>query len=213
MFKVGHVILADDIATAAFACDTSRCKGACCVVGDAGAPVDRTEVAVLNRAWERLQDQLRPEARRAVETHGVVQGGGGQPGSAERGLEITCTDDGECVFVQYRDGVAECAIQNAWQRGEFDWEKPISCHLYPIRLRRIQDMEFANFEYIPSLCGAACDRGEAEGILLSDFLQEPLRRRYGSDWLEAFNRACEGVRAAAGTQGGDAGGADRPEVS
>ena len=204
MFKVGHVILADDIATSKFACDTARCKGACCVVGDAGAPVDRSEAAVLNRAWERLKDHLSPQAHRAVEEGGLIRTMVGE-GS---GLELACTETGECVFVVDRDGVAECAIQRAWQTGEFDWEKPISCHLYPIRLRRIQDMEFANFEYIPSLCGAACERGKAEGILLSDFLQEPLRRRYGEAWLEDFNRACRDIReheAESGASGRQAG--------
>ncbi len=180
MFKIGNTILSDEIATATFACDIARCKGACCVVGNAGAPVDQNEVPILKKAYEKLKSRLRPQAVEAVESHGLIQR------NSRGGLELTCVEDQECVFVTYQGDVAECSIQKAWQQGEFDWEKPISCHLYPIRLRKIEDIEFANFEYIPELCKAGCDRGKREGIGLAEFLARPLERRYGKAWVEEF---------------------------
>ena len=190
MFMVQHTLLSEDIAHARFACDISRCKGACCVVGDAGAPVSKKEVAVLNKAYSQLKDGLSAEARDTVSATGLVQESGDQK------LELSCVSTGECVFVQYTDkGVATCAIQNAFYKGEFDWEKPISCHLYPLRIKKLSGIEWINYEYIPSLCSAACDRAEKEGIYLADFLKKPLIRRYGEAWYEEFVAACEHIRA------------------
>lgn len=190
MFMVQHTLLSEDIAHARFACDISRCKGACCVVGDAGAPVSKKEVAVLNKAYSQLKDELSAEARDMVSAKGLVQESGDQK------LELSCVSTGECVFVQYTDkGVATCSIQNAFYKGEFDWEKPISCHLYPLRIKKLSGIEWINYEYIPSLCSAACDRAEKEGIYLADFLKKPLIRRYGEAWYEEFIAACEHVRS------------------
>ena len=190
MFMVQHTLLSENIAHARFACDISRCKGACCVVGDAGAPVSKKEVAVLNKAYSQLKDGLSAEARDTVLAKGLVQESGDQK------LELSCVSTGECVFVQYTDkGVATCAIQNAFYKGEFDWEKPISCHLYPLRIKKLSGIEWINYEYIPSLCSAACDRAKKEEIYLADFLKKPLIRRYGEAWYEEFVLACEHIRA------------------
>ena len=190
MFMVQHTLLSEDIAHARFACDISRCKGACCVVGDSGAPVSKKEVAVLNKAYSQLKDGLSVEARDTVSAKGLVQESGDQK------LELSCVSTGECVFVQYTDkGVATCAIQNAFYKGEFDWEKPISCHLYPLRIKKLSGIEWIDYEYIASLCSAACDRAEKEGIYLADFLKKPLIRRYGEAWYEEFVAACEYIRA------------------
>jgi len=190
MIRVKDVILSEDIATAKFACDITKCKGACCVVGDAGAPVDREEIPVLNKAFKKLKDKLDPRAHRVVEREGVVQG------DSESGFQISCIDTGECIFVEKKEnGVATCAIQNAYYRKEFSWEKPISCHLYPVRLKKIAGFEYANFEYIPSLCSAGCENGEAESTRLYEFLQKSLTRRYGEAWYEELKKTCEIVIA------------------
>jgi hypothetical protein len=186
MIRVQDVILSEDIATAKFACDITKCKGACCVVGDAGAPVDRDEIPVLNKAFKQLRDRLDKEALQVVEQKGVVQG------DTKRGFEISCIESGECIFVEkMENGVATCAIQNAYYRGEFNWEKPISCHLYPVRLKKIAGFEYANFEYIPSLCSAGCENGEAEGTRLYEFLEKSLTRRYGEEWYRELKKTCE----------------------
>ncbi len=189
MIRVHDVILSEDIATARFACNLSRCKGACCVVGDAGAPVSKDEIPVLRKAFKELKGELDPEAVRVAEEKGVVQG------NAKSGYEISCIGSGECIFVQKdKAGVATCAIQSAYFEGRFVWEKPISCHLYPVRLKHIAGFDYANFEYIPELCSAGCRRGEDEGIYLADFLKDSLIRRYGIKWFNDFLEACKEVR-------------------
>lgn len=189
MIRVHDVILSEDIATARFACNLSRCKGACCVVGDAGAPVSKDEIPVLRKAFKELKGELHPEAVRVAEEKGVVQG------NAKSGYEISCIGSGECIFVQKdKAGVATCAIQSAYFEGRFVWEKPISCHLYPVRLKHIAGFDYANFEYIPELCSAGCRRGEDEGIYLADFLKDSLIRRYGIKWFNDFLEACKEVR-------------------
>lgn len=189
MIRVGDVILSEDIATAKFACNISLCKGACCVVGDAGAPVSRQEIPVLNKAFRQLKESLDPEAVRKAEEEGVVLG------NSENGYEINCINSGECIFVEKDDrGVATCAIQKAYYEGRFTWEKPISCHLYPVRLKHIAGFDYANFEYIPDLCSAGCRRGEDEGIYLSDFLENALVRRYGREWYDQFLMVCRDLR-------------------
>lgn len=190
MIRVHDVILSEDIATAKFACDITRCKGACCVIGDAGAPVNKEEIAVLNKAYRVLKEQLSDKAVNAVEEDGVVLG------SDDTGYEINCVDSGECIFVQKdKNNVATCAIQNAYYRGELNWEKPISCHLYPIRLKHIGGFEYANYEYEPDLCASACDNGNQNGIYLADFLKKSLTRRYGEKWYADFQNACREFRA------------------
>lgn len=189
MFKVQNTILSEDIAKVKFACDVSRCKGACCVVGDAGAPVSNDEIPVLKEAYRLLKDELRLRAREIVEEEGLIKG------STKKGYKINCTDEKECLFVTYTDDeIAQCAIQKAYVKGRFSWEKPLSCHLFPIRLKRVVDFDYANFEYIPGLCSAGCENGEQEGTYLSDFLEKPLVRRYGREWYEEFQQACEEVR-------------------
>ena len=189
MIRVHDVILSEDIATAKFACNLTRCKGACCVVGDAGAPVVKEEIPVLRKAFHELKDELNPEAVQVAKERGVVQG------DSSSGYEITCIGSGECIFVQKDDaGVATCAIQSAYYEGRFTWEKPISCHLYPVRLKHIAGFDYANFEYIPELCSAGCRRGEDEGIYLADFLKDSLIRRYGEEWYNEFLDACDEVR-------------------
>lgn len=190
MIRVGDVILSEDIATSKFACNISRCKGACCVIGDAGAPVSKEEIPVLRKAYRKLKNELDPEAVRIAEKEGIVKG------SAKDGFEITCIESGECIFVQKDEqGVATCAIQKSYFAGNFEWEKPISCHLYPVRLKRIADFDYANFEYIPELCSAGCRRGEDEGIFLADFLKSALVRRYGKKWYREFLNACDEIRS------------------
>jgi len=189
MFRVKDVILSEDIATEKFACDITRCKGACCVVGNAGAPVKKEEIPAIRKAFRLLKDELRAEAKEAVKQNGLVQG------DEKTGFEITCVDNKECIFVNYDENkTATCSIQKAYYAGRISWEKPISCHLYPVRLKRISELDFANFEYIPNMCKAGCENGQEEGIFLADFLETAFIRRYGEEWFNEFQNHCLEVR-------------------
>lgn len=188
MFQVQNTIISDDIATFRFACDLMRCKGGCCVIGEAGAPVTRNEIPVLKKAWSLLECELRPLARQTVSKEGLIKNGDSVP-------ELSCTDGAECVFVIYDENdIALCSIQKAWGEGRFNWIKPLSCHLFPVRVMRVGSMDYLNLEYVPSLCKPACTRGENQGIYLSDFMESAFTRAYGVTWFKEFRIACESVR-------------------
>ncbi len=192
MFQVQHTVISNDIATFQFECDLARCKGGCCVIGDAGAPVTAREIPVLNKAWNRLRDEMRPRAREVVKAEGLVR-------NHYRAPELNCTDGAECVFVTYDEhDVAICGIQKAWEEGRFDWIKPLSCHLFPVRIMKVGSMEYLNLEYVPSLCSPACENGAGTGIYLSAFLKDAFIRAYGDVWYREFHEACEEVRAKKG---------------
>lgn len=159
------------------------------MVGDAGAPVSKGEIPILHKAYHLLKDELDPKAVEVAEKDGVVIG------SEKKGYELSCVNGAECIFVKYDDNeVAYCAIQRAYFEGRFNWEKPLSCHLFPVRLKKIAGFDYANFEYVPKLCSVACEKGDKENTYLAEFLEAPLTRRYGEEWYEEFIEACKYIR-------------------
>ncbi len=164
--------------------------GACCVVGDGGAPVDESEVAVLKKAYRTLKKELSEEAVREVEVGGLIRG------KDSDNLELACVGTAECVFVvKNAAGISLCAIQKAKFEGRFNWEKPISCHLFPIRILPIGDMDFLNFEYVPEICSPGKQHGAESNTFLAEYLRIPLVRKYGQDWYDEFIETCRHVRS------------------
>lgn len=158
-------------------------------MGDAGAPVSKDEIPVLHKAYKMLKDELRPESVRVAEEEGVVIG------NAKTGYEIATVNQQECIFVKYDENeIAYCAIQKAFFDGRLTWEKPISCHLFPVRLKHIAGFDYANFEYVPKICSVACEKAEKENVYLAEFLEKPLVRRYGKEWYSEFLNACMDIR-------------------
>jgi hypothetical protein len=187
MFQIGDVLISDDVARARFACDLGRCRGACCVLGSAGAPLKRSEIPVVNKAWKSLRTEVRERARESVADEGLILNEAAAP-------EINFTDGADCVFVVYEGDVAFCSIQRAYEAGRFSWPKPVSCHLYPLRITDMGSVKMINYEYIPSMCGPACERGSREGIYLSDFLKDALIREFGTEWYAEFSATCMKIR-------------------
>jgi hypothetical protein len=180
MFQVQNTLISSDIATAKFACHLTACKGACCVIGDAGAPVTRAEVPVLNDAFDLLIDELEEDAVNIVIKDGLIK-------QSNEGLELACVNNEACVFVTKRsDGVALCAIQKAFYEGRIGWEKPLSCHLFPIRIMNIGSMDFLNFEFVPEICTPGADFGKKSDMYLAEYLEKPLIRKYGTTWYQEF---------------------------
>jgi hypothetical protein len=187
MFAVSEILVSDAVLDAPFACHLGRCLGACCVHGDRGAPLEPDERAELERALPVVASALRPEALRVIEKDGVwVEDQPGHYGTA-------CVDGRECVFVVYEGDakrpVAKCALQQAYHAGRLDFEKPISCHLFPIRIEEVGGTDVLNYEQI-DLCAPAVTQGRRAGVQLYDFLRDPLTRKYGAEWYEAFRAAC-----------------------
>jgi hypothetical protein len=197
MFAVGPVLVSDAVLDAPFACHLGACLGACCVHGDSGAPLEPEERAALERALPVVERDLRPEARATVRRDGVWEE------VAPGDYATTCVDGRECVFVVYEGPanhpVARCALQRAYHQGRLDFEKPISCHLYPIRVARHGEgedaVEVLNYEQ-SALCRPAVRHGRRTGVQLADFLQKPLTRRYGPRWYRQFRDAAAARRAA-----------------
>ncbi len=183
MFAIDNILVSDTVLDAPFACHLGRCLGGCCVHGDRGAPLEPDERAELERALPIVAKDLRPEALAAIEEHGVwVEEEPGHYGTA-------CVEGRECVFVVYEGEVAKCTLQQAYHAGRLDFEKPISCHLFPIRIEEYGGTEVLNYEQI-DLCAPAVTHGRRHGVQLYDFLRVPLTRKYGAEWYEAFRDTC-----------------------
>lgn len=163
-----------------FACDLSACKGACCTFpGGYGAPILEEEVPRLHEALAVVRSVL-PETHVAViDRDGLVERHG-------KTLHIRCVDRRACVFVVYEGDIAVCSIQRAYERGAFGWMKPISCHLFPIRVSRAQDTVTAlRFEEF-SECTPALANGEKSDTRLADFLAPALARAFGQPFSDAL---------------------------
>ncbi len=189
MFVVDDILISDALLEAPFACNLGACLGACCVQGDSGAPLEPEERAVLEAALPRVRKYLRPEALAVIEREGVWEEV--EPGA----YATTCVDGAECVFVTYDGPVAKCALQKAHLAGRLDFPKPLSCHLFPVRVEHVGASEVLNYEQI-GLCDPARRHGRRHGIELADLLREPLVRKYGAAWYEAFRQACTERRQA-----------------
>ncbi len=188
MFAVDHVLVSDAVLDAPFACHLGQCLGGCCVHGDHGAPLEADEREALEAALPIVRDKLRREALEAIARHGVWV-------EEESGHYGTTTVGGrECVFVTYEKHVAKCALQEAHNAGRLDFEKPISCHLYPLRVETHgtgdDAIEVLNYEQI-ELCKPGIRHGGRTGVQLAEFLRKPLTRKYGPAWFKRFRETIE----------------------
>ena len=188
ILEIDNTLVSTAILKEHFVCDLAACKGACCVEGDSGAPLEEEELAKLDEIWEDVKPYLRPEGIKAIE---------------EQGRYIKDDLDGEWVtpLVDYKecaytvfdaDGTAKCGIEQAYRDGKIDWYKPISCHLYPIRITKYQKFEAVNYHEWES-CKPACECGKKLTTKVFRFLKEPLVRKYGKDWYSALEAAEEAV--------------------
>jgi hypothetical protein len=177
MIQIGETIVSQVAFEHAFCCDLSKCKGACCVEGDAGAPLLPSEVPILESIQDAIRPFLRPEGLAALEAQGVAV-------KDHDGEWVTPLVDGrECAYVTFDQGVAKCGIEQAAAAGAVDWPKPISCHLYPIRVTKYQDFDALNVHHW-KVCEPACSLGQELKLPVFRFLQGALVRAYGSAWMD-----------------------------
>ncbi len=182
MIVIDNTIVSDDIKEACFVCDLSKCKGACCVEGDAGAPLDEEEISLLEDSIDYIYPFMRPDCVREIERNGVFD-------YDEYGHYVTpLVNDKECAFVVFNeDGIALCAIENAWKEGKTTFRKPISCHLYPIRLSKYKDFEAVNYHQW-HICTPAVEYGKKLKLPVYEFLKEALIRKYGERYYEQLSK-------------------------
>jgi len=178
MIVVGETVIDDDVLNASFCCDLEVCKGACCYLpGGRGAPLEDAEVEEIRRALPHIRAYLPERSLRTIRSTGMVEG---QPGD----YATVCVNERECAFAYFEDGIARCAFERAYNEGKIRWRKPLSCHLFPIRIRRF-GREFMRYEEIDE-CRGGRERGARDQIRLYDFLRTPLARKYGDHWFQSF---------------------------
>ncbi|MCC5939401.1 MAG: DUF3109 family protein [Lunatimonas sp.] len=188
MIIIENAVLSDDIKENFFVCDLSKCKGACCVEGDAGAPLEEEEIRLLEQEYERIKPFLSQEGVASIEKKGVWE----LDQENEKGT-ATIGKNGACAFsLTDAQGVLKCGIEEAYLAGETTFRKPISCHLYPIRVTKYDQYDALNYDRW-DICDAACVLGRQLGVPLYRFLKDALIRKYGEDWYAQLVEEIEGA--------------------
>lgn len=191
MIEIDDKIVSADLLRECFTCDITRCKGICCVEGNAGAPLDEEETGVLEREYAAYRPYMKPEGIEAVERQGfaVVD--------ADGDLTTPLIGEAECAYSYEEKSTTLCAIEKAWMEGRTTYRKPISCHLYPIRLVRFSNgMTGLNYHRW-EVCASARECGRKLGVPVYKALREPIVRRFG----EAFYKALEAAEELLKKQG------------
>ncbi len=184
MITIGDTVISDDIADKYFVCDLQKCKGACCVEGDAGAPLSKEEAKILKGIYKKVKTYLSKEGIEAIEEQGYYVK------DEDGDLETPTIGKKECAYAIYDKGILKCAIEKAYYEKKVDFKKPISCHLYPIRITKYEQYDALNYERW-SICNPACKNGRELGVPVYKFLKDPLIRKYGEDWYKELVKAIE----------------------
>lgn len=188
MVQIDDVVVSLDVFREKFICNLDACKGQCCIEGDAGAPLEEEEVAELEKVLPVIWDQLSPQAREIIDRQGVCY-------TDQDGDLVTSIVNGkDCVFTCYDEkGCCYCAIEKAYRDGKVDFYKPVSCHLYPIRVGNYGPYKAVNYHRW-DVCKAAVILGQKENVPVYKFLKEPLIRKFGEAWYNEMGSVAEELR-------------------
>ncbi|MCF8449845.1 MAG: DUF3109 family protein [Taibaiella sp.] len=182
MIAIDNVLLSDEIIQEQFVCDLDKCKGGCCVDGDCGAPLTEEETRIIAGIYPNIKSNLTPEFIAEIERQGT------HTTDDEYGFVTPTVNGGICVYgITDAAGIVKCGIEQAWKEGKTDFRKPISCHLYPIRIISHPGYEAVNYEPRPSMCKPACKLGRKLKVPVYKFLKDSLIRKYGEDFYGALD--------------------------
>ena len=182
MVQIDDKLISEDLFSEEFVCNLSKCKGACCVEGDAGAPLDKEETKILERIYEKVKPYLTKDGIEAIEEKGTWER---DPLDGE--FVTPMVGNRECAYVTFDEkGITKCGIEKAYEDGEIDWQKPISCHLYPIRLTEYSTFTALNYNRWP-ICHDACTLGKELQVPVYAFLKTPIIRKYGEDFYQVLD--------------------------
>lgn len=179
MIAIDDTLISDDVIKKAFVCNLNACKGECCVAGDSGAPLEKAEINILKEILPKIKSYIPEEGLKAIEEQGISV-------VDEDGDDVTPLVDGNkhCAYVYFDEqNIAKCSIEKAYNDGIVDFKKPISCHLYPIRITTYNTYTAVNY-HLWEVCNDACILGRSLKVPVYEFLKEPLIRRFGNDWYE-----------------------------
>ena len=191
MFQIDNTIISARLLEEKFACDLESCKGCCCRYGDSGAPLTPEEAVILEKIWPDVRPFLRPEGISSIEEKGT------SVTDFEGELVTPLINNEECAYALYEKGIWLCGIERAWFSGKSAFRKPLSCHLFPVRVKNFTDFQAVNYDEWP-ICRTAVACGKEKNIRVYQFLKEPLIRAFGKEWYEKLEFA-----AAEATRRGD----------
>ncbi len=188
MIIVQDKLVSDELVEEQFICNLSACKGACCWEGDSGAPLEAAELPILDSIFEKVKPFLSPAGIQTIEQQGTYVW---FDEAEEYGTPLV--DNGPCAYMTLgAGGTAQCGIEAAYRAGVIDFQKPISCHLYPIRVEKNEELGFEALNYHRwDICSAACELGRKEQMPVYRFLRDAIVRKYGQEFYEELDGAAE----------------------
>jgi hypothetical protein len=184
MLEIGDTIVSLDIIEKQFLCDLLKCKGACCVEGDSGAPVTAEEAQAIEEAYPQVQAYLSESHQEAIQAQGFAVT------DFEGDLVTPLVENQQCVYTFEERGILKCGIEKAFLDGKIKFRKPLSCHLVPIRITEYKRFDAVNYQQI-DICKPGRQCGKSEKLPMYVFLKEPLIRKYGEEWYEQLHYAAE----------------------
>ncbi len=188
MLIIHDILISDDVIQSHFVCNLEACKGACCWEGDYGAPLEVDELPVLKKIYPKIKDFLTPQGIAAIEAQGTAV-----YNEDHETYATPLVNNGPCAYMtKDENGVAQCGIERAWQAGAIDFPKPVSCHLYPIRvsISDIPGFEALNYDRW-HICSAACTLGNKLQVPLYRFVKNALIRKYGEAFYQELDEAAQ----------------------
>jgi hypothetical protein len=187
MLRIDNTIFSFDILEQKFKCNLSECLGNCCRYGDAGAPLSAEEVNIVEEIWDKVKPYLRPEGISAIEEKGT------SVTDFENDMVTPLVGNEECAYTTMKDNILLCGIEQAWRDGKISFRKPLSCHLFPVRIKYFSDFRAINYEEL-AICHPARKKGCDDGIFVYEFLKEPLTRALGEEMYKELCIAADELR-------------------
>jgi len=190
MILIGEVLVSEDLVKKNFACNLNACKGACCIEGDYGAPLSKNELLLIDELLETVLPYL-PEASQKK----INEKGFSTYNDEVKIDETSLMEDGACVFMGRNElGITFCGIEKAYYDKKISFKKPISCHLYPIRVKKNKDVGFEALNYDKwEICDAACENGSKKKILIYEFARDAIIRQYGEEFYKDLDAAAKNL--------------------
>ena len=185
MFQIGNSLVSEEIITNDFVCNLNACKGACCVEGEAGAPLDKEETKLLEKNYDLIAPFLNEKGKAAIEKQGKFIR------VEDETFETPLVDNKECAYVVFGvNGTTQCGIENAYRDNAIDWKKPISCHLYPVRVKEYSEFNAVNYHRW-HICDSGCQLGDSLKIPIYQFVKDALIRKFGNERYSELEMAAK----------------------
>lgn len=187
MIEVGNKVVSLDIIREKFVCDLAKCKGICCVEGESGAPLEDDEVLLLEAEYDKIRPYLREEGRKAIEQQGTAV----RDADQEMVTPLVGREN-ECAYAIFENDIARCGIEKAWEEGATGFRKPVSCHIYPIRVKNYHSLKAVNYDRW-KVCDPARVHGEMENVPVYCFVKAAIERRFGAEFFQKLQIIADGL--------------------